>query len=162
MEVITYQLVIVATIWIAYRIKPSFGLWASIGWSAETVLLLFFPPLFQAQAFPGASDTTGSLLTMTIESTNPLLGIKELLLGEAGDVIMAGFAGAASTGTMSFTGTVTVTHDAGGLLGVPVVIPFVATFTPSATIDGATYPQGTDWQGNTVVDVSGVVPGGSK
>ena len=49
MEVITYQLVIVATIWIAYRIKPAFGLWAAIGWSAETLILLFSPPLILIQ-----------------------------------------------------------------------------------------------------------------
>lgn len=49
MEVITYQLVIVATIWIAYRINPRFGFWASIAWSAETLILLFFPPLIVIQ-----------------------------------------------------------------------------------------------------------------
>ena len=49
MDVITYQLVVVATIWLAYRINPRFALWAAIAWSAETLVLLFYPPLILIQ-----------------------------------------------------------------------------------------------------------------
>jgi phosphatidylserine/phosphatidylglycerophosphate/cardiolipin synthase-like enzyme len=48
-EVITYQLIVVATIWAAYRVSPRVGFWAAVAWSAETLILLFFPPLIFIQ-----------------------------------------------------------------------------------------------------------------
>lgn len=49
MEVITYQLIIVATIWVAHRFDPRYALWAAVAWSAETTVFLFLPPLIFIQ-----------------------------------------------------------------------------------------------------------------
>jgi len=48
-KVITYQLIIVATIWIVHRLNPRYALWAAVAWSAETLILLTFPPLILIQ-----------------------------------------------------------------------------------------------------------------
>ena len=49
MHVVAYQLLIVATIVIAYRVDPKYGLWSAYIWSIESVVLLFFPPLILVQ-----------------------------------------------------------------------------------------------------------------
>jgi phosphatidylserine/phosphatidylglycerophosphate/cardiolipin synthase-like enzyme len=49
MEVVGYQLLVVATIVVAYRLNPKYGLWAAFIWSVETLALVFFPPLILVQ-----------------------------------------------------------------------------------------------------------------
>lgn len=49
MEVLTYQLVIIATICVAYWKSARLGLLCACFWTAETLILLFFPPLIVIQ-----------------------------------------------------------------------------------------------------------------
>ncbi len=48
-KVITYQLIILATISIFYQINPRYALWAAVAWSAETLILLDYRPLIFIQ-----------------------------------------------------------------------------------------------------------------
>lgn len=49
MDVVTFQLVIAASILITYLINERWALWVAIGWSIETLILLFYPPLIMIQ-----------------------------------------------------------------------------------------------------------------
>lgn len=128
-------------------------------WGAPTLVgdqLLFFPPSFSATAAgAGGADTTLSLLTILIEA-KPTRTLDQILLTEFGDTALSGAGTLVTQTKVSMSGFVTVTEDLGGAI-VPVIIPFIGTFTQSI-FDLPNDPGTTLWSGSILVDVAAQVP----
>jgi hypothetical protein len=137
-------------------------------WGAPTLAgsgdqLLFFPPAFISQCTAGASDTTTSELTTTIEAQGSGT-IDTLALAENGDVVLTSFppfGNAATNASAALTGTVTVVETSSGPIA-PVAIPFSGTFMPSSSFALPTNFGTGAWSGSVLVDVATVVPNATK
>ncbi|MGH0030092.1 MAG: DUF7467 domain-containing protein [Myxococcota bacterium] len=137
-------------------------------WEAPTLAgtgdqLVFAPSSFISSCNAGASDTTESVLTTTIEAQAGV-HIELIALQENGDGTLTKFPpfGDPTTNiSAAMAGTVTVTEDTSGPI-VPVVIPFSGTFTPSSSFSLPGNFGTNNWQGNISVDVAAQVPNATK
>jgi hypothetical protein len=125
--------------------------------------LLFSPPSFISSCSGPSSDVTASTLTATIQS-QPGVHVEVLMLQEAGDAQLTSFPPFGTPATnvaAAISGTVTVLEDISGPI-VPVVIPFIGTFTPSSSFSLPTHFGTSGWSGSISVDVASVVPNATK
>jgi hypothetical protein len=125
--------------------------------------LAFFPPNFTSQCTAGASDTTTSLLTLTIQAQGNNT-INNLVLAENGDVVLSSFppfGTNATNASAALSGTVTVVEDSSGPIA-PVVIPFNGTISPVGTFQLPTHFGTNLWNGTIAIDIAGVVANAKK